>query len=108
MITADVYLHGPSCEKCYGLLLRWISLCVFGSHKTVAQISCFRSFDGGISKDSLYLAIVRRATLISWSASMLAILLSLKGLLGFSSETSFLMRARIAVEETSPPACVLT
>jgi hypothetical protein len=52
--------------------------------------------------------MVRRATLIPCSASTLAILLSLRGLAGFSAATSFLIMALIAVAEHSPPSSVLT
>ena len=58
--------------------------------------------------DSRYLATVRLATLMFWSASIAAILLSLNGFLGSSSAVSFLISARMAVLETSPPLLVLT
>jgi hypothetical protein len=67
-----------------------------------------RSFDGGIAIDSRYFATVLRATLMPWSARMSAIFLSDRGLFGFSAATSFLIRARIAVAEASPPVTVLT
>ena len=72
------------------------------------QARRLRSFDGGIAIDSRYLATVLRATLIPWSARMAAILLSDSGLLGFSAPTSFLIRARMAVADASPPEAVLT
>jgi hypothetical protein len=61
-----------------------------------------------MDSDSRYFATVRRATAMFCSASMAAILLSLSGFLGFSSAVSFLIRARIAVLETSPPVLVPT
>jgi len=64
--------------------------------------------DGGIDSDSRYLAIVRRATLIPFSSSSSVILLSLSGFRVFSAAMSFLMIARIAVEEHSPPPLVET
>src|SRR5690554_5192426 len=67
-----------------------------------------RSLDGGMFSDSRYLAMVRRATLMPCSSSIFAILLSLSGLRGVSAATIFLIRARIAVEENSPPAAVPT
>ena len=67
-----------------------------------------RSFDGGIASVSLYLAIVLLATLTPRSPRISAILLSLSGFLGFSAATSFLIIARIAVAEHSPPLSVLT
>ena len=70
--------------------------------------SRFRSFDGGIKSDSRYFAMVRLATWIPCSSNSAVILLSLRGLRGFSASTSFLIRARIAVDEHSPPAAVLT
>ncbi len=57
---------------------------------------------------SRYLAMVLRATLMSCSASKLAILLSLRGFLGSSAEISLFIMARMAVEEHSPPEPVLT
>lgn len=52
---------------------------------------------------SLYFATVRRATLIPWSDRRFAILLSLSGFLMLSADISFLMTARMAVEDASPP-----
>src|SRR6187397_1509663 len=75
---------------------------------TRAQTSRLRSFDGGIDSSSRYLATVRRATLIFWVLSIAVILLSLSGFRGFSSAVSFLISARIAVLETSPPVLVPT
>jgi len=57
---------------------------------------------------SLYLAMVRRATIIPLSARIAAILLSLRGLSELSAATSFLIMARIAMEEHSPPVSVST
>ena len=68
----------------------------------------FRSLDGGMCIASRYLATVRLATLIPWSPSMAAILLSLNGFFGVSVAISFLIIARIAVDEHSPPSSVLT
>ena len=67
-----------------------------------------RSLEGGITIASRYLATVRLATLIPRSANKLAILLSLSGLALFSAAINFLISARIAVEEHSPPLLVLT
>jgi hypothetical protein len=68
----------------------------------------FRSLEDGIAMASRYFATVLRATLIPCSDKTLASLLSLKGLCGFSAAMSFLMSARIAVEDASPPPCVDT
>ena len=72
------------------------------------QTRRFRSLDGGMAMDSRYLATVRRATLMFCSASIVAMRLSLNGFLGFSSAVSFLISARMAVLETSPPLLVDT
>jgi hypothetical protein len=53
-------------------------------------------------------AIVRRATLIPFSFSNPAILLSLSGFTGLSLLTNSLINARIAVAEHSPPSAVET
>lgn len=58
--------------------------------------------------DSRYLAIVRRATFIPLSWSLLDIFWSLRGFAGGSLFTSSWMNARIAVEEHSPPVSVDT
>ena len=67
-----------------------------------------RSFEGGIESDSLYLAIVLRATFIPLFSNNWVILLSLKGLRTFSAAISFLSIALIAVDEHSPPSLVDT
>lgn len=72
------------------------------------QIKTFLSEDDGMCNDSRYFATVRRATSIPSSFNKLAITLSDKGLRGFSSATNFLILARIAVEEASPPEVVPT
>ena len=72
------------------------------------QFSSLRSLEGGIIKASRYLATVRLATLIFCSASNAAILLSDRGFRVFSLAIRFFISARIAVDETSPPECVLT
>jgi hypothetical protein len=72
------------------------------------QTNCLRSLEGGIDRDSRYFATVRLATLIFFSFSSAAILLSLNGLRGFSSAVSFWISARIAVLEISPPDWVPT
>jgi hypothetical protein len=71
-------------------------------------MSCLRSLDGGIERDSRYFATVRLATVMFCFCNITAILLSLNGFLGFSSAVSFLIIARIAVLETSPPLALLT
>src|SRR5690606_37958896 len=88
--TLTVVSHAPACppRACY--------------------INRLRSLDGAIPMDSRYLATVRRATWIPCASSRPAILLSLNGFLAFSAATSFLMMARIAVDEHSPPSAVLT
>src|SRR5450830_1424322 len=67
-----------------------------------------RRLTGGILSTSRYLATVRRATTMPCSANISAILLSESGFLGSSAPISCLMRARIAVEDASPPASVAT
>ena len=57
---------------------------------------------------SRYFATVRRATLIPLSERIPASLLSLKGFCGFSAAMSFLIKARMAVEDASPPVTVDT
>ena len=52
---------------------------------------------------SLYFATVLRATFIPCSDNNAEILLSLKGFLGISAAINFLMSARIAVDDASPP-----
>lgn len=75
---------------------------------TKRYINRLRSFDGGIDIASRYFAMVRLATLMPCSSRMVAILLSLSGFLADSAATSFLIIARIAVDEHSPPEAVLT
>ena len=72
------------------------------------QIKTFRSDDDGICNDSRYFATVRRATSIPSSFNKFAITLSDKGFRAFSSATSFLIFARIAVEEAYTPDVVPT
>src|SRR3569833_692928 len=67
-----------------------------------------RNFTGGIFSASRYLATVRRATTMPCSASISAILLSEIGLFGSSAPINCLIKARIAVEDASPPASVAT
>ena len=61
-----------------------------------------------MDKASRYLATVRRATLMPFSSSIFASLLSLNGFALFSSSISFLIIARMAVAEHTPPSEVLT
>lgn len=68
----------------------------------------FRSFDGGMERDSLYLAIVLRATTIPFFSKRSVIFLSLRGFVVFSAAISFLIIALIAVDEHSPPPFVET
>lgn len=72
------------------------------------QINTFLSEDDGMFNDSRYLATVRRATSIPSSFNKFAIALSDNGLRGFSTEIIFLIMARIAVDEHSPPVVVPT
>ena len=58
--------------------------------------------------DSRYLATVRRATCIPSATSVLAILLSDNGFVASSAAMNFLIMARIAVAEHSPPLAVDT
>src|SRR3569833_1609883 len=69
-------------------------------------VLCF--FFGGFFCASRYLATVRRATTMPCSAFISAILLSEKGLFGSSAPINCLIKARIAVEDASPPASVAT
>ena len=71
-------------------------------------MSCLRSLEGGIVIPSRYFAIVLRATWIPCSASNCASLQSLSGFLRFSEAISFLISARMAVAEHSPPSSVPT
>ena len=64
--------------------------------------------DGGIDIDSRYFATVLRATCMPDATSVLAILLSLRGLPGSSFAMNFRIIARIAVAEHSPPSDVDT
>ena len=57
---------------------------------------------------SRYFATVLRATLIPLATSSFSILLSLSGLAASSSVISFLIIARIAVAEQTPPSTVPT
>ena len=72
------------------------------------QVSRFLSFEGGMDIDSRYFATVLRATCIPDATSVLAILLSLKGLPGSSFAMNFLIIALMAVAEHSPPSEVDT
>src|SRR5450830_504752 len=85
------------------------------TQQNTATMLCYRKtyrdlrrLTGGILSTSRYFATVRRATTIPCSANMSAILLSESGFLGSSAPISCLMRARIAVEDASPPASVAT
>src|SRR6267142_4653759 len=68
----------------------------------------FLMLTDGICSDSLYLAIVRRATTIPCWPRISEILLSERGLLASSAATNCLISARIAVAEHAPPVSVAT
>src|SRR5215467_3784955 len=68
----------------------------------------FLMLTDGICRDSRYLAIVRRATMMPCCPRISEILLSDRGRLPSSAATSCLISARIAVAEQAPPVSVAT
>src|SRR6185437_1977385 len=94
MMTAEIELHGSSfaVTHCYDA-------------RAAAR---FRSLDGAICMPSRYLATVRLATGMPSCDKISASLLSLHGFSGFSCEISFLILARMAVEDISVPSAAST
>ena len=72
------------------------------------QLISFLWLDEGIESDSRYFATVLLATMIPVSQSIFAMALSERGFALFSDSMIFLIFARMAVDEHSPPELVLT
>src|SRR5262249_1247227 len=89
-----------ACAQCRGLKRRGILHDHAGSRaRQAAAHSDFLMLTDGICRDSLYLAIVRRATMMPCCPRISEILLSDRGRLASSAATSCLISARIAVAE---------
>src|SRR5260221_278588 len=94
MMAGDAQMHG--------LLLSRETL--FCRHRCIhCGCSRRRSLEGASPMDSRYFATVRRATGMPSADSSSAMRLSLRGLRAASSRISFLILARIAVEEVPAP-----
>src|SRR6185437_3784424 len=97
MMAGDVELHSR-------LLLRVLTYVPY----ICLELALLRSLEGAIPMASRYLATVRRATGIPSPDRSSAMRPSLSGLSASSSLTSFLILARMAVEDVPDPSAPST